>query len=82
MSEIDAVGEEYVPRSAPKDQGTGGRPWLFALLIAPTAVTANGIIQGGVIAYMLSQRGIGSGEQSRLIFLLALPTMIYSSGVR
>ena len=36
------------------------RPWLFGLLIAPSAVVANGIIQGGVLGYLLSQHGVGS----------------------
>jgi PAT family beta-lactamase induction signal transducer AmpG len=53
------------------------RPWIFGLLIAPSAVVANGVIQGGVLAYLLSQQGIGSGRQSHLIFLLALPTSLY-----
>jgi PAT family beta-lactamase induction signal transducer AmpG len=74
---MEAAAAEAALASTPKNQGTGGRPWLFALLIAPCAVTATGVIAGGVLAYMLSQRGIGSGEQSRLVFLLALPTMIY-----
>lgn len=71
------VAAEPALRRAPKDQGAGGRPWLFALLVAPNAVTANGVIQGGVLAYMVEPAGSGSGEQSHLIFLLALPTMIY-----
>jgi PAT family beta-lactamase induction signal transducer AmpG len=53
------------------------RPWIFGLLIAPSAVVANGIIQGGVLAYLLSQHGISSGRQSELVDLLALPTMLY-----
>ena len=53
------------------------RPWLFGLLIAPSAVVANGIIQGGVLGYLLSQHGVGSGQQSHLIALLALPTTLY-----
>lgn len=53
------------------------RPWLFGLLIAPSAVVANGVIQGGVLAYLLSTQGVGSGLQSKLIFWLALPTSVY-----
>jgi len=53
------------------------RPWIFGLLIAPSAVVANGVIQGGVLAYLLSRQGIGSGQQSHLITLLALPTTLY-----
>lgn len=53
------------------------RPWIFGLLIAPSAVLANGVIQGGVLAYLLSRQGVGSGEQSHLVALLGLPTMLY-----
>jgi MFS transporter, PAT family, beta-lactamase induction signal transducer AmpG len=77
MNEIEAVAAETALVQGAEEHRAGGRPWLFGLLIAPVAVVANGIIQGGVLAYMLSQRGIGSGEQSHLVFLLALPTTIY-----
>jgi MFS transporter, PAT family, beta-lactamase induction signal transducer AmpG len=78
MNEIEAVGEEVLSEPPP----AGGppvkdRPWLFGLLIAPSAVLMNGVIQGGVLAYLLSQQGIGSGGQSHLIGLLALPTSLY-----
>jgi PAT family beta-lactamase induction signal transducer AmpG len=53
------------------------RPWLYGLLIAPSAVTANGVIQGGVLAYLMSRQGMSSGSQSHLIGLLALPTSLY-----
>ena len=45
---------------------------MFGFLIAPSAVVANGVIQGGVLSYLLSMRGVGSGMQSHLIGLLAL----------
>ena len=78
MNEIEAVGAE-----AALGGGEGGatvgkdRPWLYSLLIAPSAVVANGVIQGGALAYMLSVQGIGSGRQSRMMFLLGLPTWLY-----
>jgi PAT family beta-lactamase induction signal transducer AmpG len=53
------------------------RAWIFGLLIAPSAVVSNGVIQGGVLSYLLSLQGIGSGVQSHLIGLLALPTSLY-----
>lgn len=56
---------------------TSERPWIFGLLIAPSAVVANGVVQGGVLAYLLSLQGIGSGTQSHLIGLLSLPTSLY-----
>lgn len=56
---------------------TKDRPWLFSFLIAPSAVVANGVIQGGVLGYMLSQRGVTPGRASHMIAILALPTMLY-----
>jgi MFS transporter, PAT family, beta-lactamase induction signal transducer AmpG len=53
------------------------RAWLFGVLIAPSAVVMNGVIQGGVLSYLLSEQGIGSGAQSHLIGLLSLPTSLY-----
>jgi len=75
MNEIEAVGAE----AALGVQGAAAhdRPWLFAFLIAPSAVVANGVIQGGVLAYLLRQQGVGSKGQSHLIDLLALPTVWY-----
>jgi MFS transporter, PAT family, beta-lactamase induction signal transducer AmpG len=62
-----------IPPSAP----TRERPWVFGLLIAPSGVVANGVIQGGALSYLLSIQGVGSGTQSHLIGLLALPTSLY-----
>jgi PAT family beta-lactamase induction signal transducer AmpG len=53
------------------------RPWLYSLLIAPSAVVANGVIQGGVLAFLLSQQGIGSEARSHVVWLLALTTSLY-----
>ncbi|HTT06308.1 MAG TPA: MFS transporter [Steroidobacteraceae bacterium] len=53
------------------------RPWIFGILIAPSAVTANGVIQGGALGYLLSLQHVTSGTQSHLIGLLALPTSLY-----
>jgi PAT family beta-lactamase induction signal transducer AmpG len=89
MNEIEAVGTEAASSGGagtgpPFDLGADlavpgrrERPWIFGLLIAPSAVVANGVIQGGVLAYLLSVQGVGSGAQSHLIFLLALPTSLY-----
>jgi PAT family beta-lactamase induction signal transducer AmpG len=78
MNEIEAVGVEAVSgRLAQGGTVANDRPWLYAFLIAPSAVVANGVIQGGVLAYLLSQQGVGSGGQSHLIDLLALPTSLY-----
>jgi PAT family beta-lactamase induction signal transducer AmpG len=78
MNEIEAVGEEALAAPLPGGGAAGNdRPWLFAFLIGPSAVVANGVIQGGVLAYLLSQQGVGSKGQSHLIDLLALPTSLY-----
>jgi PAT family beta-lactamase induction signal transducer AmpG len=78
MKEIEAVGADaWVLPLAKGRVRTNDRPWLYALLIAPSAVVANGVIQGGVLAYLLSQQGVGSGQQSHLVGLLALPTSVY-----
>jgi len=77
MNEMEAVGGEAM--LMPGDDASSGheRPWVYGLLIAPSAVVANGVIQGGALAYLLSQQGVGSGGQSHMIFLLALPTSLY-----
>jgi PAT family beta-lactamase induction signal transducer AmpG len=53
------------------------RPWLFGLMIGPTGVVANGVIQGGVLAFLLTQQHVDIGRSSRIISFLALPTMLY-----
>jgi len=79
MNEIQTVGVEALedsptPGSHPEHPE---HPWIYGLLIAPSAVVANGVVQGGVLAYLLSQQGVGSAGQSHLIFLLGLPTWLY-----
>jgi hypothetical protein len=81
MNEIEAVGVEAVltavPLLASSAPDRPERPWIFGFLIAPSAVVANGVIQGGVLAFLLSQQGIGSKVQSHFVGLLALPTSLY-----
>jgi MFS transporter, PAT family, beta-lactamase induction signal transducer AmpG len=83
MHDMEPVDANIAAGIAPTVEAAGvvapanERPWIFGLLIAPSAVVANGVIQGGVLAYLLSQQGIGSGGQSHLIGLLALPTSLY-----
>lgn len=55
---------------------TPDRPWLFALLIAPTAVLSNGVI-GGVLSYLLREQGVGPARGAEIIALLNLPLTIY-----
>jgi MFS transporter, PAT family, beta-lactamase induction signal transducer AmpG len=78
MNEIQAVGAEAALGTEPSGASVRrDRPWLFSLLIAPSAVMMNGVVQGGVLAFLLSQQGVGSGRQSRMMFLLSLPTWLY-----
>jgi MFS transporter, PAT family, beta-lactamase induction signal transducer AmpG len=81
MNEIEAVGAEAVlTQTAPAEAAapeSSERPWIFGFLIAPSAVVANGVVQGGTLSYLLSRQGIGSGDQSKLIDFLALPTIFY-----
>jgi len=85
MNEIEAVGAEIAAGRDGLEAGAGDwtreqtneRPWTYGLMIAPSAVVANGVVQGGVLAYLLSRHGVGSGGQSHMIFLLALPTSLY-----
>lgn len=77
MNEIEAVGAE-ASAGAGNSHPTGNeRPWLYSFLIGPSALVANGVIQGGVLAYLLSQQGVGSNDQSKITTLLALPTSLY-----
>lgn len=55
---------------------TPERPWLFGLLIAPTAVLSNGIIGGG-LAYLFRRQGVGMAHGAEIIALLNLPQTIY-----
>lgn len=78
MNEIEAVGAEASSGVLDEPPVKGpARPWLYSLLIAPSAVVANGVVQGGVIGYLARQQGISSFRTSQIISLLALPTMIY-----
>jgi PAT family beta-lactamase induction signal transducer AmpG len=77
MNEIEAVGEEALLQPIPKRTLAKERPWLFALLIAPSAVLMNGVVQGGVLSYVMRQQGIGIGRISEIIGLISLPTSLY-----
>ncbi len=80
MHEAAAVGAGPELSGGPAEEAVVAvreRPWIFGLLVAPNSVLANGIIQGGVLAYLMSQRGISGLQASQIISLLALPTTIY-----
>ena len=79
MNEIEAVGAESLltPRTPGGTAAEKERPWLYSLLIAPSAVMMNGVVQGGALAYLLSEQGVKSGQQAHIIQILALPTSLY-----
>ena len=83
MNEIEVVGAEAAAGGDPGGVQSStlvdskDRPWIFGFLIAPSAVVANGVIQGGVLAYLFSLQGMSSGDQAKLVQRLALPTMLY-----
>jgi len=64
-------------RSTPQHAPARDRAWIFGLLIAPSGVLANGVIQGGVLGSLLSLQAVDSGTQAYLIGLLSLPTSLY-----
>jgi MFS transporter, PAT family, beta-lactamase induction signal transducer AmpG len=53
------------------------RGWVFGLVIAPVGVLMQGMVQGGVLGYLLSRQGTGSAVQAHVIGLLSLPTSLY-----
>jgi MFS transporter, PAT family, beta-lactamase induction signal transducer AmpG len=74
MNEIEAARED--------DASTAQRvhtppPWLFSMLIAPMAVFANGIVQGGMLAYFMTHHGVGIGRAAAIMSTVSLPTAIY-----
>lgn|GEM_PF-4050968 len=82
MPERNVTELEPSPEVVVHEAASDARPWMYGLMIAPSAVLANGVVQGGVLAYLLSVAGIGSGVQSHLIFVLALRPACTSCGVR
>jgi MFS family permease len=52
------------------------RPWLFAFLIAPTAVIAIGLVNGA-LSYLLRREGIDPARSSEIIAVLTIPHTIY-----
>ncbi len=72
-----AVASDTPSAVSEADARRRDRPWVFGLLIAPSAVVANGVVQGGVLAFLLSQQGLDSAGRAHVVGLLALPTSLY-----
>lgn len=64
------------PDPAASPSAVKERPWLFAFLIAPTAVIDVGLVNGA-LAFLLRREGIGLAHSSALIALLTIPHAIY-----
>lgn len=67
-------GPELAPEPAPAPAKE--RPWLFALLIAPTAVIAIGLVDGA-LSYLLRRQGVDPARGSAIVALLGVPHTIY-----
>jgi PAT family beta-lactamase induction signal transducer AmpG len=52
------------------------RSWLFSFLIAPDAVIAVGLIDGG-LSYLLRDEGVNPARAASIVALLTLPHAIY-----
>jgi len=52
------------------------RPWLFAFLIAPTAVIAIGLVDGA-LSFLLRREGIDPARGAAIVALLGIPHAIY-----
>jgi PAT family beta-lactamase induction signal transducer AmpG len=52
------------------------RPWLYTFLIAPDAVIAIGLINGG-LGYLLRDEGVQPARVASIVALLSLPHAIY-----
>jgi PAT family beta-lactamase induction signal transducer AmpG len=82
MNEIEAVGAEVVAEAASGAAGgaagmeTSERPWVFGLLIAPSAVVAFGIVQGA-LSFLMRRQGVSVERIGAVVSLLILPQTLY-----
>lgn len=80
MNEIEAVGAEATLPDSPSNAAprvpAKDRPWIFAFLIAPSAVVSNGVT-AGVLSLLLRQHGVNPARQAEILSLLGLPQIIY-----
>ncbi|HWA96318.1 MAG TPA: hypothetical protein VG844_17100 [Terracidiphilus sp.] len=60
----------------PASVATRERPWLFALLIAPTAIIDVGLVTGA-LSFLLRREGIDPARGSEIVALLTIPHTIY-----
>ena len=79
MNEIEAVGAEV-----DAERGAGGlvrvetseRPWVFGLLIAPSAVIGFGLVQGA-LSFLMRRQGVSVERIGAVVSLLILPQTLY-----
>ncbi|HXE08609.1 MAG TPA: hypothetical protein VN612_11990 [Acidobacteriaceae bacterium] len=78
MNEIDAAGAEAARDDSPAVRpGRTPPPWLFSMLIGPSAVLMNGVVQGGMLAFFLTHHGVSIGRAAAIISTISWPTSIY-----
>ena len=81
MNEIEAVGAEIDAESrrwaALCGRRPSERPWVFGLLIAPSAVIGFGLVQGGALAFLMRRQGVSVERIGAVISLLILPQTLY-----
>lgn len=78
MNEIEAVGQTAaLVDSQATRMGRTPPPWLFSMLIGPSAVLMNGVVQGGMLAYFMTHHGVSIGRAAAIISTVSLPTSIY-----
>ena len=52
------------------------RAWIFALLVVPIAVLANGV-NGGALSFLLTKQGVDMARSASIISLVSLPSTLY-----
>jgi MFS family permease len=67
---------EPAPADAAIPPAARERSWLFSLLIAPDAVIAIGLVDGG-LSYLLRDEGVNPARAASIVALLSLPHAIY-----
>ncbi len=60
----------------PATADSNERPWLFAFLIAPTAIIDVGLVTGA-LSFLLRREGIDPARGSEIVALLTIPHTIY-----
>jgi PAT family beta-lactamase induction signal transducer AmpG len=77
MHESGSSGSAVAVEEKPvADVRVSERPWIFGLMIAPSAVLANGVIQGA-LSFLMRRQGVSVMRIGQIVTLLILPQTIY-----